>query len=153
MRDVIDAIGRVRWHCPRCTARAAGQCWQCGKRREKQTKGAAYCNRCKRARERQSKRVSRQQPEQRERIRRYDKAKQLRPGHRARNTAQKRAWMALHPEKFKEYADKARDRWRELRKDPAWWERKKARQRELYAIRKAKRRQSLDSSQSAAVSS
>lgn len=140
MVDVIDAIGRVVWHCPRCAARAAGRCWQCGKRREKASKAAAYCNRCKTARERQSQRVSREQPEQRERVRRYDREKRKRPGYRKWNTANKKAWMAKHPEKLVEYAEKARDKWRRLRQDPAWWERQKAMQRARYAERKARQK-------------
>lgn len=151
MRDVIDALGRVRWHCPRCTARAAGKCWQCGKRRENPSKAAAYCATCKTARERQSQRVSRQQPEQRERARRRGIIRRQKPGFREQNTQKKREWMDKHPEKFAEYAAKARERWRELRQDPAWWERQKAMQRARYAERKAKQRQHLDSSQSSPV--
>lgn len=148
MTDVVDEIGRVRWHCPRCEARAAGRCWQCGKRREKTNKAAAYCNRCKRARDRQSQRVSREQPEQRERVRRYDAAKRKRPGYRERNTAHKREWMARHPDKFAEYAAKARAKYHAKRADTAWWEREKAIRRERYAKRQAQKKAQADASSS-----
>jgi hypothetical protein len=133
----MDAIGRVLWHCQRCAARAAGRCWQCGQRREKQGPKAAYCRRCKVRRELLNKRVTCLTPEQVARKRQYDQRYRDRPEYQPRNSAHKRAWMAAHPEKYPEYAEKARTRWQEKRRDPVWWEQEKARQRARYAARVA----------------
>jgi hypothetical protein len=140
MREGMDGIGRVIWTCERCAARAAGRCWQCGKRRQNQSEAAAYCRPCKVRRERASQKASASTPEQRRRKREHDRKRRLNPAYQAYNTAHKRAWMAAHPEKFAEYAEKARVRWHEKKADPAWWEQQKARQRARYAERMARKR-------------
>lgn len=141
MRERVDLIGRVLWFCDRCAARAKGKCWQCGKPRQNPSEKAAYCTRCKHAREYRSKVISWMEPEQKRRRKLSDKRRRQKPGYQEKNTAHKRAWMAAHPEKFAEYAAKARDKWRQLRaSDPDWWERQKAMQRAAYARRMAKKR-------------
>lgn len=137
MLERVDQIGRIRWICPRCTWRAAGRCWQCGKRREKAGPRAVYCHECKRGRDRVRRRVSALEPEQIAQRRYWNRKTRQRPGYREHNTAMKRVWMAKHPEKLTEYAEKARLRYHAKRADPAWWERQKAMQRARYAKRKA----------------
>jgi hypothetical protein len=85
-------------------------------------------------------------PEQVRKKREIDRKRRQKPGYQAYNTEHKRAWMAAHPEKFAEYAEKARLRWHQKRADPGWWEAQKARNRARYAERMAEKRaaQSLD---------
>lgn len=137
MTAQIDQIGRVRWHCQRCTARAAGGCWQCGRRRENPSRKAAYCAACRKARNAVRLRVGTMTPEQTAKRRAADARRRAKPDHRAQNTAHKRVWMAAHPEKKAEYAAAARRTFHAKRADPAWWERQKARQRARYAERRA----------------
>ena len=143
MRERVDQIGRVHWICHRCVWRAAGRCWQCGRPREKPGPRAAYCRRCKMDRDNQFRLVSTLEPEQVIRRRQWDKRARQRPGHRERNTQHKRQWIAAHPDKKAEYAEKARLRYHAKRADPAWWDRIKAQQRARYAKRRA---QALDAS-------
>jgi hypothetical protein len=137
LTERIDQIGRVRWHCQRCAARAAGRCWQCGKRRENPSPKAAYCAACLKAREAIHKRVGTMTPEQAAKRRASDARRRQKPEYRAQNTAHKRAWIAAHPEKKREYAEVARRKFHEKRADPVWWERQKAMQRARYAKRQA----------------
>ena len=87
--------------------------------------------------------VSTLEPEQVIRRRQWDAKQRKKPGRRERNTQHKRAWIAAHPDKKAEYAEKARLRYHAKRADPAWWERQKAMQRARYAKRRA---QVLDAS-------
>lgn len=140
MTESVDPIGRVLWHCQRCAARAAGHCWQCGKPRENPRPTAAYCRSCKERREALNKRVGRMTEQQIERRRKNDQKRRAKPDYRQKNTAHKRDWMRRHPEKYPEYAEKARLRWHKKRANPAWWERQKAMQRARYAERMAAKR-------------
>lgn len=137
LTEQIDQIGRVRWHCQRCTAQAAGRCWQCGQRRENPNPRAAYCRACKRARQAVYARAATMTPEQKATRRAADVRRRQKPDHRAKNTAHKRAWIAARPEKKREYAEAARRKFHEKRADPAWWERQLAMQRARYAKQRA----------------
>lgn len=95
-------LGHVRWVCPRCTARAAGRCWQCSKPRTNHPEFGVYCDACRQAAQRESARRSRRSDEVREaQRRRWHEKRKHDPATLAYRRAYMKAWKARNPDKVK----------------------------------------------------
>lgn len=134
--EQIDAIGRVRWTCQRCTWRAAGRCWQCAKPRESTDYRAVFCTRCKRKRDSALLMQRLQDPEARKHRQRMERAaRKKRPELQAKNTQYKRAWVQ-QPGVKERLAKAAKTRYHARANDPTWRAYRNAQCRARYHARK-----------------
>ncbi len=110
----IDGVGQVRYRCTRCEARAAGNCWNCGKPRSNHPILGVYCTSCAKAALQTAKKRGEASPERKRSRRRYDQRRNADPTLKEHRLAQKREWRKNNRDKVR--AHKRRDYLREKAK-------------------------------------
>lgn len=97
-----NGFGKVLTSCPRCTARAAGRCWQCGKPRTNHPEFGVYCEPCRKAAAKRTYQRCQQSPEYKAWLQAYHAdRRQHDPVYIARKREINKRWREQNPDRVK----------------------------------------------------